>query len=344
MLNDPSVRIALVGGGGFIGSHLLSAVLERTAWRVLAVDFESSKISEYLNSPRVEFLRADIADASVMHKVAECGIVVNLAAICTPARYMKEATAVIESNFTHPAALATACAASGAWFIHFSTSEVYGKTSADAVPLKEDSSPFVRGSVCASRWSYACAKELAERWIASLGGLRYTVVRPFNFVGPRMDFMPGVDGSGIPRVLANFCSAIVRGESPVLVNGGTSRRSFTSVRDAVNFMFALFAHREQANGEAFNVGNPANECTIAELAHKLQTLYSKITGVPFSSLPLPRTKSALEFYGEGYEDSLRRIPDVSKAERLLGWTPEIALDGALEESLAWFIRHYAVCG
>ena len=225
--------------------------------------------------------------------------------------------------------------------MHFSTSEIYGKTAADSGELEEDSTPAVFGPVTASRWSYATAKLLAERFIAGLPGLKWTVVRPFNFVGPYMDFMPGVDGSGIPRVLANFSTALVRGEPLKLVNGGVAKRSFTSVFDAVDFMFALFETDKTPFSQAFNIGNPDNELTIAELACKMRKIFAEIKGVNIETIPEPEIVSGVEYYGEGYEDSMRRLPSVEKAERLLGFKAKTPIDVVLRESLTWFVGHYS---
>jgi UDP-apiose/xylose synthase len=264
---------------------------------------------------------------------------------------MAEAPEVIRSNYDLPAALAHACAKSGSWLIHFSTSEIYGRTSADSDSLVEDESELTFGPVTASRWSYATAKLLTERYIAGLKNLKWTVVRPFNFVGPYMAFMPGVDGSGIPRVLANFSSALVRGEPLKLVNGGVAKRSFTSVFDAVDFMFALFeaelstsatgnAAEKSPLSQAFNIGNPDNELTIAELANKMRKIFAEIKGVSVDTIPEPEVVSGVEYYGEGYEDSMRRLPSVEKAERLLGFKAKTPIDVVLRESLTWFVNHY----
>ena len=344
--DDTSVTVAIVGCGGFIGSHLLDAILERTRWRVFGVDLDFYRVQHRLNHERCEFLCADLADPAVVERLAKFPLVVNLAAICTPSRYMAESCEVIRSNYDHPAALATACARSGAWLVHFSTSEIYGRTAPDSGELVEDSTPVLLGPVTASRWSYATAKLLAERFIAGLPGLKWTVVRPFNFVGPYMDFMPGVDGEGIPRVLANFSTALLRGEPLKLVNGGKAKRCFTSVHDAVDFLFALFAvgaDPKRCGGilsQAFNVGNPANELSIAELAGKMRSIFAKVRGVDVSTLPEPQVVSGEEYYGAGYDDSMRRLPSVAKADCLLGFKARIPLDVALEESLSWFVKHY----
>ena len=340
--DDSSITVALVGCGGFIGSHLLSALLERTRWRIFGVDLDSYRIQEFLSNPRFEFLCADLAEPAVVERIARYPVVVNLAAICTPGRYMAEAAEVIRSNYNHPAALADACAQSGSWLIHFSTSEIYGKTAADSSVLVEDESEIVLGPVTASRWSYATAKLLTERYLAGLAGLNWTVVRPFNFVGPYMDFMPGIDGEGIPRVLANFSTALVRGESLKLVNGGVARRCFTSVHDAVDFIFCLFANAKNGKGEAFNVGNAENELTIAELAQMMRSIYATIKDVPECSVSGVEVVSGEAYYGKGYDDSMRRLPSVVKAEKLLGFKAKIPLNEALKESLTWFVEHYEV--
>lgn len=325
-----------------MGSHLLWALLERTPWKILAVDLDFHRLQNLRSQKdsRVEFLLADIAEPQIIQMVSQCEIVVNLAAICTPSRYMSEALAVIESNFSHPAALADACAKTGSWLVYFSTSEVYGKTTLATEVLDEDASDFIQGSVKASRWSYAVAKQLSERYIAAIPNLKYSVVRPFNFIGPWMDFMPGVDGDGIPRVLANFSSALVQNEPMVLVNGGEARRSFTSIHDAVDFMFCLFENRDKAYGEAFNVGNAKNELSIRELAVLMRRIYARILSVPEEKLSPFKELSGEAYYGEGYEDSLRRIPSVKKSKCLLGFEAKIPLEEALEESLRWFHAHY----
>ena len=363
LFNDSSVTVAIVGCGGFVGCHLLDAVLARTKWHVFGVDLDFYRIQHRLNDERCEFMVADLADKSVVERIAKYPVVVNLAAICTPSRYMAEAPEVIRSNYDHPAALVDACAKSGSWLIHFSTSEVYGRTSANSGLLVEDETELTFGPVTASRWSYATAKLLTERYIAGLKNLKWTVVRPFNFVGPYMDFMPGVDGSGIPRVLANFSSALVRGEPLKLVNGGVAKRSFTSVFDAIDFLFALFeagqmgrasvlgtaAHaacvtecvaEKSPFSQAFNVGNPDNEITIAELACKMREIFAEIKGIPLESIPEPEKISGVEYYGKGYDDSLRRLPSVEKAERLLGFKAQTPIDVVLRESLTWFVMHY----
>jgi UDP-apiose/xylose synthase len=112
-------------------------------------------------------------------------------------------------------------------------------------------------------------------------------------------------------------------------------------------MFCVFAagrdpeRRESVLSQAFNVGNAANEVPVAELAQLMRSVYASLKGIPESAVPGVEIVSGEEYYGKGYDDSLRRLPSVEKAERLLGFKAKIPLKEALEESLRWFINHYS---
>jgi UDP-apiose/xylose synthase len=236
--------------------------------------------------------------------------------------------------------------------IHFSTCEVYGRTMASysengaSSPIEafnEDASPFVLGPINLQRWTYACAKQLHERVIYANGlenGLRFTIVRPFNFIGPRMDFIPGVDGFGLPRVIACFMEALLCKKPLKLVDGGKNRRCFTYIDDAVDAIMAIIHRPEKSDGEIFNVGNPGNECTIARLAERMADIYKKISGKDVGEKIEIVDVSSGQFYGKGYDDSDRRVPDISKAKKLLGWSPFIGLDEALTRTIRAYITEY----
>jgi UDP-apiose/xylose synthase len=153
-----------------------------------------------------------------------------------------------------------------------------------------------------------------------------------------MDFIPGMDGEGIPRVVACFMEALFKGEPLKLVDGGKNRRAFTYIDDAIDAIAAIIDKPEETSGRIFNIGNPDNEVTIRELAVRMKRLYGKLVGPDRASEI--RSVDAGEFYGKGYEDCDRRIPDISKAGRLLGWKPKISLDTALEKTMKWFVKNY----
>ncbi|MEO7424494.1 MAG: NAD-dependent epimerase/dehydratase family protein [Fibrobacteria bacterium] len=351
-------RIALLGCGGFIGSHFLDAFLRDPEVRIDGWDWTPAKILPHLGHPHFRFHAGDIyapdAQGDLEARIAECDVVISLAAICNPSQYNTKALDVIESNFIQARTIADLCARKRKWLIQFSTSEVYGQTlshwtgSGDGNPdlyeMGEEETPLLLGPIASQRWSYACAKQLLERYVYALHkekGLDFTLVRPFNFLGPRMDFLPGRDGDGLPRVLACFTSAILDRKPLPLVDGGSARRTFLAVEEAVEALRLMLARPGLARNQIFNLGNPANEVTIRELAQLMLAAAAELTGdEEFTRLPL-QDVSALEFYGEGYADSDRRMPRIGKAMRLLEWEPKRRLPEILSRTLEYAFRIHA---
>ncbi len=343
--------LCILGCGGFIGSHLLDRLLSEGRWKIIGVDTASSKITSRLDDPSFVFENVDIRDTGRVGRFIErSDTVVSLAALCIPSLYNTVPLKVIEHNFTLPYAIASMCSDLKKRLIHFSTCEVYGRTvesyvesaaTETASPFFEDKTPLVLGPINAQRWTYACAKQLLERAMYAFHferGLEFTIIRPFNFIGPRMDFIPGVDGEGIPRVVACFMEALIRRKPLQLVDGGKNRRTFTYIDDAIDAVVAVIDRGEQAAGQIFNVGNPENEVTIRELALRMKRLYERLAGPDRAGEIV--TVGSEEFYGKGYEDCDRRIPDISKARRLLGWEPKTSLDTALDKTMKWFLKEY----
>lgn len=349
--------ICVLGCGGFIGSHLLERILADTDWNIFGIDIQSSKISHLLDHRRLTFAKLNIYDTrAVQEYVEKSDIVISLVALCNPALYNTIPLEVIDINFVRPYELLRMCTEKGKWLVHFSTSEVYGRTLAgfsqcnlakdhpDNYLLSEDSTPLVLGPVHAQRWSYASAKQLLERVIYAHGfekGLRYSIIRPFNFIGPRMDYIPGIDGEGIPRVLACFMDALLFHKPLRLVDGGLNRRVFTYIDDAIDALMAILKNPDNAQGEIFNIGNPENETSIAELARKMIRIYKELRPEYASCDFDMKSVSSKEFYGKGYEDSDRRVPDISKITELTGWEPSTDLETTLRKTILSYIEQYA---
>jgi UDP-apiose/xylose synthase len=207
--------------------------------------------------------------------------------------------------------------------------------------MSEDETALFLGPVHKERWSYACAKQLLERVIWAHGqhaGLPFTIVRPFNVIGPRMDFLPGLDGEGVPRVLASFMSALLRGEPLPLVDGGQQRRSFISVGDFTEGVLRILERPAACRGEILNLGNGANDASVRELAEALAAAYARcVPGAPPARLA---EVSAQDFYGPGYDDTRERMPDMNKAERLLDFHPTTTLAAMLPEIVADYVARY----
>lgn len=219
-------RLVILGCGGFVGSHLLERLLGDGGYHIDGWDPDDHKIAHLTGRDNFTLHRETTqqpgAFDAIRSKIIDADVVINLAAICNPSQYNTNPLDVINANFLDVYPVVEACSDAGAWLIHFSTSEVYGRTIASYLPdndyadpdlyeLREDATPLIMGPIANQRWSYACAKQLMERFVYAHHmerGLPFTIVRPLNFFGPRMDFIPGRDGEGVPRVLACFMTVL----------------------------------------------------------------------------------------------------------------------------------------
>jgi UDP-apiose/xylose synthase len=339
------LSIAVLGAGGFLGSHLVNRLLAE-GHQVLATDLHLDRLPT--THRNLTMIQGDISDPWVLDRgVAGATLVLSLSAVCTPALYNQQPLAVIDANYTDLVPLVRRCAERRLRLVHFSTCEVYGRDARDAegasmLRMHEDDTALLLGSVAQQRWSYACAKQLLERVIWGYGKrdqLEFTIVRPFNVIGARMDFIPGVDGEGIPRVLASFLAALLRGEPLRLVGGGQQRRSFVAVEEFVDGISRIVERPASVNGQIINLGNPNNEISIRELAELLSAEYQR--QVPNAGPLQLLDVTAEDFYGEGYDDTVRRIPDIEKARRLLDWQPKATLGEVLPAIVADYIARYA---
>jgi UDP-apiose/xylose synthase len=342
------LRIAVLGAGGFIGSHLVPRLASRLGATVDAVDVTFDKLAAGL--PGVTRVRASITDPGLLDQiVGRADVVISLTALCNPALYNTRPLDVIDASYTDLVPLVRLCAQRGRWLVHLSTCEVYGRRAltANGRPARrmdEERSALCLGPIQRERWTYAAAKQLLERVIWAYGqhqGLPFTIVRPFNVIGPRMDFIPGVDGEGIPRVLAAFMHALLAGQDLVLVDGGRQRRSFLCVDEFVDAILRILERPKTCQGQVLNLGNDRNDISIRELARALLAAFRAQR--PEAPLPRLRRQSAAEFYGPGYDDSSARIPSMTKARRLLDWRPRITLEEMLPPIVADYLARYQSC-
>jgi UDP-apiose/xylose synthase len=288
-----------------------------------------------------------VSDLTLLDQVlGRCDVVLSLTALCNPSLYNTRPLQVIDASYADLVPLVDRCTRQNKWLIHFSTCEVYGRMALDsqgrpAALMNEEETAYFLGPIHRERWTYACAKQLLERRLWAAGqheGLSFTIIRPFNVIGSRMDFIPGIDGEGIPRVLACFMEALLAGKELQLVDGGAQRRSFVAVEDFCAAVARIIDRRETCRGEVFNLGNPTNDVTIARLATRLAKTYAAL--VPDARPVKIRAVSARDFYGDGYDDVQARVPDIAKARRLLDWEPTITLDAMLPGIIDDYVRRY----
>lgn len=336
------MKITLFGASGFIGSNLAVRLTERGQHQVTLCDIDDAKLRLRFENTPFAYEKVDISTDTtrVDDLVADSDLVFDLAAFVHPAMFVTKPLDVVRLNFFDCLNVIEACVRHNKRLIHFSTSEVYGKTGGSDAPFKENETDLILGPIQNQRWIYSCAKQLLDRMIYAYGqenGLNYTLIRPFNFVGPLMDKYSKVwDRADNPRVFANFMSALVYDRPLQLVDGGLNRRCFTYIDDAVSALEAIVAHPEAMNRQIVNVGNPRNESTIANLAKTMADLYVK--HFDSGAQPVIETVNSRSFYGKGYEDCDRRMPDISKM-RSIGWEPQYDLEETLMKSMDYFHRN-----
>jgi nucleoside-diphosphate-sugar epimerase len=334
------IKISIFGGGGFIGSHL-SDYLIKENYIVTVIDKESQKISEYcFESKKFTFKNLDIHRDNTQTKeiIKNSDVVINLIAYAIPALYIKKPLEVVELNLFENLKIINYCLEFKKWIIQFSSCEVYGLLGGRNGIFSEESSLLILGPVKKNRWIYSCAKQLLERIIYAYGSkeqLNYTIIRPFNFIGPNMDFLVKSPDDGIPRVFANFMSSLLYKEPMYIVDKGKNRRTFTFIKDAVKAMGLILKNQGIFKNQIVNIGNPKNEISIRNLAYLMREIYKK--NIPFEKVPEIISIAGDKYYGIEYQDSERRIPAIDKLKSV-GWTPEFNLKDTFSFSMDYYIQ------
>lgn len=336
------MKVLVLGAGGFIGSNLVDHLLREGIHDVVGVDMSSNKLAG-ISGPRFQFIELDVTKSgdAIGALVAGSDVVVDLVAYANPSLYISAPLDVIRLNFVVNLETIEHCVRHGKRLIQYSTSEVYGKPSGPT--YREDESDLVVGPISKQRWVYSASKQLLERVIHAYGlsgDLEYTVVRPFNFIGPRFDYLVPAGTMGGPRAFSHFMSALLTGGPIHLVDGGEQRRSFTYIDDA-NEAFSVLLDNPKAINEAFNIGNPANDISIRESVALMMRLYEEFTGITPQNEIVDISGEA--FYGAGYEDSNRVVPDISKLEAL-GWRPRYNLEQTFGATMASYLEHDGAVG
>jgi UDP-glucose 4-epimerase len=318
------MKILISGGGGFIGSHLADYFLT-TGHEVLVLDDFSGASQVNLNhakeSNKLSIIKGSILDQDlVSNLMAEVSSCYHLAASLGVEKINTDPIRSLETNLKGSEVVLTSAASNGIRTLLASSSEVYGKN--PVMPLSEDSDR-VLGSPQVARWSYSEAKALDELYAFELyknKSFPVSIARFFNTVGPRQS---GSYGMVLPR----FVKAALNNQ-PLLVYGdGTQSRTFCSVTDVVKAL-VLLMESEKSIGETFNIGS-TDEITINNLANKVIKLTNSKSEIVY--------KKHSEVFGDNFEEPTRRVPDISKIKRVIGWQPQTSLDNIIIE-IAEYMR------
>ncbi len=337
------MNILIVGAGGFIGSHLSEEILKNHRdWKISAIDISSDKISNLLNDKNFNFIKLDILkDFNLLEdQVKQCDIVFPLAAIASPAIYIQDPLRVFELDFEANLRIVRFCVKYKKRVIFPSTSEVYGMSTDEE--FDEENSNCVTGPICKQRWIYSCSKQMLDRVIYAYGikeGLQYTLFRPFNWTGPRLDDIYNAE-NGSSRVAIQFLSNILHRKKINLVDGGSQKRCFLDISDAIGALVKIINNENNcADQQIFNIGNPYNELSVKELAYLIVDLAKGYENLKESAeeIEISVTNSS-EYYGKSYQDVQRRVPSIKKSEKILNWQPTIGIRDCLTKVMDYYFK------
>jgi UDP-glucose 4-epimerase len=315
------MKALLTGGAGFVGSHLSEALLDKGYGVEVLDDLSTGSIDNIRHlkgRPGFDYVIDTVMNERLTAEMIDrADVVFPLPAAGGVKLIVEEPVRTIETNVHGTEVVLKHAAKKKKLVVIFSTSEVYGKST--AVPFNEDTD-LVMGPTVKHRWAYACSKAIDEFLALAYWKekkLPVIVARLFNTVGPRQTGRYGM-------VIPNFVRQALAGE-PITVHGdGQQRRAFGYVGDVVSALSKL-AEEPRAVGQVFNIGN-TEEISILDLARRVKAMTnsaSEIVLIPYD-----------QAYEAGFEDMPRRVPDLTKIHALIGYTPTVGLDEILQRVIA----------
>ena len=336
------LKVLILGVNGFIGNSLTEHILRHKTWDVYGMDMESNKLENCLPNKRFKFVEGDITINRewVEYHIKKCDVILPLVAIANPVLYVQQPLRVFELDFEANLEIVRQCVKYKKRVVFPSTSEVYGM-SEDAT-FQEETTNLLLGPIYKQRWIYSCCKQLMDRLLYAYGvheNLNYTLFRPFNWLGPKLDRIDA-QKEGSSRVVTQFISNILHHGEIRLVGSGKQRRSFTYIDDGIDALVRIIENEQNcANQRIFNIGNPQNDISIRELAEMIVGLAK---GYPRVRKLAEQVKiidvDASQHYGQHYQDLGFRVPSIENARKFLNWTPKIDIRSALIKTLDYHFK------
>ncbi|KRP58023.1 bifunctional UDP-4-amino-4-deoxy-L-arabinose formyltransferase/UDP-glucuronic acid oxidase ArnA [Pseudomonas trivialis] len=334
-------RVLILGVNGFIGNHLSERLLRDDRYEVYGLDIGSDAIERLRSHPNFHYVEGDISIHTewIEYHIKKCDVVLPLVAIATPIEYTRNPLRVFELDFEENLKLVRYCVKYNKRVIFPSTSEVYGMCQDQY--FDEDTSNLVVGPVNKQRWIYSVSKQLLDRVIWAYGdkGLKFTLFRPFNWMGPRLDRLDSAR-IGSSRAITQLILNLVEGTPIRLFDGGEQKRCFTDIADGIEALARIIDNdNDNCNGQIINIGNPENEASIRQLGEELLRQFEAhpLRGnfPPFAGF---RDVESKAFYGTGYQDVAHRKPSIDNAKRLLNWAPTVEMSETIGNTLDFFLR------
>ncbi|MCD9568303.1 bifunctional UDP-4-amino-4-deoxy-L-arabinose formyltransferase/UDP-glucuronic acid oxidase ArnA [Pseudomonas protegens] len=334
-------RVLILGVNGFIGNHLSERLLRDDKYDVYGLDIGSDAIERLRSHPNFHFVEGDISIHSewIEYHIKKCDVVLPLVAIATPIEYTRNPLRVFELDFEENLKLVRYCVKYNKRVIFPSTSEVYGMC--QDKNFDEDTSNLIVGPINKQRWIYSVSKQLLDRviWAYGAKGLNFTLFRPFNWMGPRLDRLDSAR-IGSSRAITQLILNLVEGTPIRLFDGGEQKRCFTDIADGIEALARIVDNENDCcNGQIINIGNPDNEASIRQLGEELLRQFEAhpLRGnfPPFAGF---RDVESKAFYGAGYQDVEHRKPSIDNAKRLLNWEPTVEMSETIGNTLDFFLR------
>jgi UDP-4-amino-4-deoxy-L-arabinose formyltransferase/UDP-glucuronic acid dehydrogenase (UDP-4-keto-hexauronic acid decarboxylating) len=334
-------RVLILGVNGFIGNHLSERLLRDERYEVYGLDIGSDAIDRLRSHPHFHFVEGDISIHSewIEYHIKKCDVVLPLVAIATPIEYTRNPLRVFELDFEENLKLVRYCVKYNKRVIFPSTSEVYGMC--QDKNFDEDSSNLIVGPINKQRWIYSVSKQLLDRviWAYGAKGLNFTLFRPFNWMGPRLDRLDSAR-IGSSRAITQLILNLVEGTPIRLFDGGEQKRCFTDIADGVEALARIIDNdNDVCNGQIINIGNPEIEASIRQLGEELLRQFEahplRANFPPFAGF---RDVESKAFYGAGYQDVEHRKPSIANAKRLLNWEPTVEMRETIGNTLDFFLR------
>jgi len=335
-------RVLILGVNGFIGNHLSERLLRDDKYEVYGLDIGSDAIERLRSHPNFHFVEGDISIHSewIEYHIKKCDVVLPLVAIATPIEYTRNPLRVFELDFEENLKLVRYCVKYNKRVIFPSTSEVYGMCQDEN--FDEDTSNLIVGPINKQRWIYSVSKQLLDRVIWAYGAkgqLNFTLFRPFNWMGPRLDRLDSAR-IGSSRAITQLILNLVEGTPIRLFDGGEQKRCFTDIADGIEALARIVDNENDCcNGQVINIGSPNNEASIRQLGEELLRQFEahplRSNFPPFAGFREVESKA---FYGTGYQDVSHRKPSVENAKRLLNWEPTVEMSETIGNTLDFFLK------
>jgi UDP-4-amino-4-deoxy-L-arabinose formyltransferase/UDP-glucuronic acid dehydrogenase (UDP-4-keto-hexauronic acid decarboxylating) len=337
-------RVLILGVNGFIGNFLSERLLADGKYEVHGMDLNDNAIKRLESVPGFFFHEGDISIHRewIEYHIKKCDVIVPLVAIATPIEYTRNPLRVFELDFEENLRVVRYCVKYRKRLVFPSTSEVYGMCQDEE--FDEDRSRLVLGPIQKQRWIYSASKQLLDRVIWAYGrqqDLRFTLFRPFNWIGPRLDSLEAAR-IGSSRAITQLILNLVEGTPLLMIDGGQQKRCFTDVDEGIECLFRIIENPQgRCDGQIFNIGNPRNEASIREMAEMLVQEFSRHPlRDHFPPLAGIKVVESGSYYGQGYEDVTHRRPKIANAQKRLGWHPSIPIEDSVRRTLDYFLRDH----